>query len=135
MLKDQLAVNMKGRVTFLIKDGGKTIRIFRRHNDIQPTAKDIAAKRLIGNPTSVIDTISLYYQGNLVLARSINNSGIVGVAEVFFETTFLPDDFDGNFDAARLTASGLADFSIIGNLVGSKNSTESLLVTWNIQII
>lgn len=134
-MKDKLAIGMKGRVTFRIREGRNTVRMLQRHNEIQPTAKDITAKRLIGNPTSVIDTIALYYLGNLVFARAITNMGIVGIAEVFFETTFLPADFDGNFDAARLTASGLADFSIIGNLVGSKNSVESLLVTWNIQIV
>lgn len=135
MIKNKLAIGIKGRVRFEVQLGNKIIHSWSKDNAIQAAAKDIAAKRLIADATSVIDTISLYYQGNLVFARPIVSNGIVGVAEVFFQTTFIDTDFNGNFDAARLTASGISDFSIIGNLVGSKNSTESLLVTWNIQII
>lgn len=127
---------MKGKATFDFFDlsGKFKERIFKK-NAIQAAAKDIAAKRLIADVTSVIDTIALYYLGNLVFATPITNTGVVDVAEVKFEATFKPEDFNGPFDAARLTASGLADFSVIDNLVGSKNAQESLLVTWNIQIV
>lgn len=135
MLKEILEVQMKGHATFEVKDKkGRIKRSLKIKNAIQPAAKDITARRLIAHPTSVIDTISLYLLGNLVFAQAITSTGIVSDAQVFFETTFLPGDFNGDFDAARLTASGLADFSVIGNLVGSKDNTESLLVTWNIQI-
>lgn len=133
--KDRLAVPMQGRATFSIKDDkGNLKREWTRKNAIQPTAKDITARRLIVHPTSAIDTIALYYLGNLVAGGLINQTGIVAAAEVFFQTTFQPLDFNGPFDEARLTASSMGDFSIIIDLVGSKNDTESLLVTWNIQI-
>jgi hypothetical protein len=135
MFKEKLAPRMKGWATFRSTDEktGNFIE-WKISNAIQPPAKDITARNLIQDPAAIIDTISLYYQGNLVYARSIIAKGIVSNAQVFFQTTFLTTDFNGNFDAARLTASAVADYSIIANLVGSKNSTESLLVTWNIQI-
>lgn len=133
--QERLESGMKGRATFQIMDDqGYIRRIWTRKNAIQAEAKNITARRLIQDVPSTIDTISLYYLGNQVAARSITTTGVVAIAEVSFQTTFIATDFQGSFDTARLTASGLGDFSIISNLVGTKTSSESLLVTWNIQI-
>lgn len=135
-MKEQLALRMRGQVTFAIFDSVNRIkRIWKQDNAIQALAKDIVARNLIQDPAAIVDTISLYLMGNLIFAKPLSSRSIITTAEVAFQCTFAPTDFNGSFDAARLTASGLGDFSIIGNLVGSKNSTESLLVTWNIQIV
>lgn len=135
MIKEELRLGLAGVAFFQWKDAsGKIIRLWKRKNAIQPLAKDIAAKRLIGNAQSIIDTISLYSQGNLVASESITGTSVVQVDQVSFQATFSPGDFSGPFDEARLIASGMGAFSVITGLVGTKQGTESLLVTWNIQV-
>lgn len=135
MFKDKLAMDMKGRVRLTFYDDKGIRRTSSIPNAIQAQAKEIAAKRLIQHPSSVIDTISLYNGVNLLKAGPITVNSIVSSTEVMFEAVFAPGDFNSSFTEARLIASGIGNFSIVQNLVASKDSTESLLVTWSIQII
>lgn len=135
MIKQILALRIAGYVFFHSRDVNGELKLIQwGHNDIQAMAKDITARGLIRDPQAVIDTISLYYQGNLIASRIITEAESIGLDQISFQTTFLPDDFTGSFDMAKLTASGLGDFSIITALVGSKLAVESLMVTWNIQV-
>lgn len=135
-MKDKLAVNIKGRVYLGWLDASMRTERFRNiQNAIQPQAKEILAKRLIGHPSSLVDQIALYYQGNLLSSILVQNTTIESPIETSFVTVFAPGDFNGNFDEARLRASGIGNFSIINNIVDSKDNTQSLLVTWKIQII
>lgn len=135
-MKDKLAIRLEGRAAFFLRDAdGKIIKEWHFKNAIQPSAKDITAKRLIAHPSSAIDVISLHYQGNLLKANPITSTAIVDVAQVSFSTTFLPADFNSAFDEARLVCSGIDEFSKIIDLVSSKTGAQSLLVTWTIQII
>lgn len=135
MISEKLELRMKGWAIFLTEDtrSGNQREEFI-HNAIQALAKDITARNLILDPAARIDEIALYYLGNLVFAKPISQTSNPSTAQVTFQALFSATDFSGNFDAARLTASGLGDFSVIDALVGSKTITETLLVTWNIQI-
>jgi len=133
-MKDILAIRFKGSV-YLHKKGRNTdLFLGKFHNDIQPNAKEITAKNLIGHPSAVIDTIALYNGINLLASIPITTKSIVGAQEMAFETTFSPTDFNGDFTEGRLIASGIGAFSIVSNLVGNKSDSESLVVTWNIII-
>lgn len=136
MISEKLEVRIKGYVTFSILDASGNISSeFGRHNDIQVAAKDIVARNLIADPATVLETISLYYLGNLVKAAPINLKQVVSTAEVSFQALFLPTDFNGSFDTARLTDSAAVDFSVFAGLIGTKDAAHSLLVTWNISIL
>jgi hypothetical protein len=133
-MKDKLAVSFKGKVYLLKIKNGRTIPLGVFKNAVQPLAKEIAIKCLIQHPSAIVDTIALYNGVNLLISKPITNRAVVSASEVKFEATFDPDDFDSDFTEGRLIASGLGNFSIVNNLVGNKQSTESLVVTWNISI-
>lgn len=135
MIREKLEVLMEGKVTFQLFDAsGKLLSEWTKKNAIQSGAKDIVARNLIADPPAKIETISLYYLGNLVKTITITQRGVVSNAQISFQSTFEPADFTGSFDAARLTTADSTDFSIIGGLVGTKDGTHSLVVTWNILI-
>lgn len=134
---DQLGMDkMRGEVTLSLfhKDGTLKERIVV-HNDIMPMAKEIAAKRLIGHPTSVIDQISLYLNNNLVATETIAivDTAIITATQVSFSVLFSQTSFTGPVNAAQLIASGIGPFSYTFVNV-NKSANESLSVTWKIQI-
>lgn len=135
MKKEKLALRLKGVATFKWIENGEVSKVEIIPNAIQAGAKDIVAKNLIAKPEAVIDTIALYLAGNLVKSNPITDKSVVSTAEVMFSALFAPADFTGNFDEARLIASGTGNFSIITAIVASKDNTQSLLITWNIQIV
>lgn len=135
MFKDKLRLRIRGRATFQFIDAdGRIIREIRKNNTIQPDALDITSKNLIAYPPAIINQISLYLAGNLIFAKPISSSIVVQAQQVQFQAQFAITDFAGSFDEAKLTATGMGDFSIITGLVGSKSNAEALLVTWNITI-
>lgn len=135
MFKEKLELIMKGRVKFCLRQEGMVAKWTEVDNAIQPEAKEIVSKRLIGNASSIIDTIELYHLGVLVCSRPISNYLISTSTEVEFDAIFDEASFNSFFDEARLKASVLGNFSIVAGLGGVKDNTQSLMVSWLIEIV
>lgn len=130
MIKEKLGIDIEGRVAFH-KEGQSTIY----KNAIQDTAKTIIALLLQDNITGKITAIELYNGGILIATGLITNKALVGLNTVEFDATFDNASFNSHVDEARLQSAGSGYFSIVTGLDEIKDNTQSIMVSWTIQII
>lgn len=118
-----------------LKETGKEVLIDKK-NSILADAKQIMAKCLGGNDNYLPTHINVYSPGTILIASvvctpSFPSSNVVKYTAIFDEASF-----DGDFNEAFLSASGVSlDFADSGVFATqNKSATERIAITWEITI-
>lgn len=130
---DTLTLNASGEVSIYQLTPEKKL-ILTRKNTILTLVLDVVA-RLLGKFTiGTVDTINIYKSGLLLSSKTISTYAHPGTNQVSYNVIFDTASFNGAFDELGLFSSSMGRIASLTALVGSKDNTQSLSVTWTITI-
>lgn len=135
-MTDKISSNLlKGVVTITISDGNKTTSIIK-NNAILSNAKHLLSRLLGGLPGYVPNAIQVYKDNTLLAESKVHKVDFTGDTVARFTADFPSSSFtETQFNKLKLKNNPFGDFSICQNFLGTKQPSEKVSISWEINII